>query len=50
MVTKLDRTVDAGSRDIAELKRIMVKRIAELEATKPASETGDTSRPGRRAA
>jgi hypothetical protein len=50
MVKRLERTPDASPHDIAELKRIMSKRIAELEAKKPASEQDDASRPTRRAA
>jgi len=50
MLKRIERTPGASPRDVAELKRIMANRIAELEAKKPAPESDDTSGPTRRAA
>ena len=48
---KLHRTADTMPEDVAELKRLMLKRIAELEAAKPAaSASTDTTPPQSRAA
>jgi hypothetical protein len=51
MVRKIHRTADTRPEDVAELKRLMFKRIAELEAAKPAEAAStDTIPPEQRAA
>jgi hypothetical protein len=50
LLKKLERTSGASPRDLADLTRIMSKRIAELEETKADSESDSASRHGRRAA